>query len=57
MMAIYRFYFLDKANHILGAEEHNFAHDKEADDNGAVISAHRDGYVMEIWQATRLVQR
>jgi len=34
-----------------------FAHDNEAEDNGPVISAHHGGSEMEIWQATRLVQR
>lgn len=33
-MATYRFYFLDRANHIYEAEERDFAHDNEALDNG-----------------------
>ena len=55
-MAIYRFCFLDKANQARATEERNYAHDKQAIDNGAAIYAGHDGDRMEIWRASRLVQ-
>jgi hypothetical protein len=56
-MTTYRFYFLDSAKHIQAAEEHDFADDQKAMDNGPGICVHHGWYVMEIWQATRLVHR
>ena len=57
-MATYRFYFLDRANHIYEAEERDFAHDNEALDNGPDMHANHGGEcAMEIWQANRLIFR
>jgi hypothetical protein len=57
-MATYRFYFLDGANHTYEAEERDFAHDKEAIDNGSQMRGNRGGEcAMEIWQANRLIYR
>jgi hypothetical protein len=55
-MAIYRFCFRGGTDQIPKAEERNFAHDKQAIENGAAIYAGHGGAGMEIWQATRLVQ-
>jgi hypothetical protein len=57
-MTTYRFYFLDRANHIYEAEERDFAHDNEAMDNGPQMHANHGGEcAMEIWQANRLIYR
>jgi hypothetical protein len=56
-MATYRFYFLDGANHIQEAEEHELADDTVAIDHGMAIRAHHAGHAMEIWQGARLVHR
>jgi hypothetical protein len=56
-VATYRFYFLDGADRIQEAEEHDFAHDQQAIDNGTAIRARHGGHAMEIWQAARLVHR
>jgi hypothetical protein len=55
-MAIYRYSFRDGANQTKETREGNFAHDKEAIDNGAAIIAGHQGERMEIWRGARLVQ-
>ncbi|HEV3176758.1 MAG TPA: hypothetical protein VGZ72_12265 [Stellaceae bacterium] len=56
-MPTYRFYFLDGANHIQDAEQHDFTYDREAIENGPTMCAQRGEYVMEIWQGIRMVHR
>jgi len=55
-MAIYRYSFSDESNRTKETREGNFAHDKQAIDNGAAIVAGHQGERMEIWRGTRLVQ-
>ncbi len=55
-MAIYRYSFRDEANQTKETREGNFAHDKQAIDNGAAIIAGHHSERMEIWRGTRLVQ-
>jgi hypothetical protein len=56
-MAAYRFYFLDGANHLEEAEEHNLEHDKQAIHDGAAACERYGCDIVEIWQGTRLVAR
>jgi hypothetical protein len=55
-MAIYRYCFRNGAKGIEETRERNFAHDKQAIDNGAAIVAGHDSDRMEIWLGARLVQ-
>src|ERR1043165_8565614 len=55
-MAIYRYSFRDEANGTKETREGNFAHDKQAIDNGAAITAGPQGEEMESWRGPRLVQ-
>src|SRR5690348_10607669 len=55
-VAIYRYSFHDGAKQTQETREANFAHDKQAIDNGAAIIAGHHSDRMEIWRGTRLVQ-
>ena len=55
-MAIYRYCFRDGSKGIEETRERNFAHDKQAIDNGAAIIAGQASERLEIWRGARLVQ-
>ena len=55
-MAIYRYSFRDESDQTKETHEGNFAHDRQAIENGAAITAGHHGERMEIWRGTRLVQ-
>jgi len=55
-MAIYRYSFSDEAKQTKETREGNFAHDKQAIDNGAAIIAGQASERLEIWRGARLVQ-
>jgi hypothetical protein len=55
-MAIYRYCFRDGSKGTQETRERNFAHDKQAIDNGAAIIAGQASERLEIWRGARLVQ-
>ncbi len=56
-MPEYRFYFLNAADHIQGAENFQLDSDKLAQERAEAMRKRRGSHAVEIWEGIRMVYR